>query len=351
MLTTGLTFVLFLLLTLLLFHTAGGRMGNGAVETFSSVGDTTSTVFVSVASYRDDECSRTLEDMFDKADNPRRVFAGVCQQNKVGDVAEQCLKSELLGRNRGNIRIVSLDHTQARGPTYARYICSTLARGEDVFMQIDSHTRFVKGWDTLVIEMLRRCPTQPAVLTHYAPEMGARTSSWDENALVPVLCDASFNEDDIPVFKARLKQPVKGYFKLIPFVSGNFWAARGSVLNEVPFDPDLPQLFQGEELLHSVRLWTAGYDLYVPTRNLVMHEYGRREKPKYWDDITNYRTIQKETLRKVRYMLGISKEAPMQVIPQMYGLGTKRTLSEYWEFAGIEPLSKSVKSADKFCAA
>jgi hypothetical protein len=225
-----------------------------------------------------------------------------------------------------------------------------LARGEDVFMQIDSHTRFVRGWDTLVLEMLKRCPTQPAVLTHYAPEMGALTSSWKEDALVPVLCDASFNEDDIPVFKARLKEPVKGLFKPTPFVSGNFWAARGSVLKDVPFDPDLPQLFQGEELLHSVRLWTAGYDLYVPTRNLVMHEYGRREKPKYWDDLENYRVVQKDTLKKVRYLLGISDEVPMQTIPQMYGLGTKRSLRDYWEYAAIDPRTKSVQSADKFCS-
>jgi UDP-GlcNAc:polypeptide alpha-N-acetylglucosaminyltransferase len=30
-------------------------------------------------------------------------------------------------------------------------------------------------------------------------------------------------------------------------------------MQEVPFDPELPYLFMGEELLYSARLWTAGW--------------------------------------------------------------------------------------------
>lgn len=32
----------------------------------------------------------------------------------------------------------------------------------------------------------------------------------------------------------------------------------GHILREVPFDPLLPYLFDGEEILYSVRLWTHG---------------------------------------------------------------------------------------------
>jgi hypothetical protein len=39
-----------------------------------------STIFVSVASYRDAECQRTLYDLFQKADNPKRLFVGVVLQ-------------------------------------------------------------------------------------------------------------------------------------------------------------------------------------------------------------------------------------------------------------------------------
>ena len=140
--------------------------------------------------------------MFSQADNPARVYAGICEQNKTGEIAEQCVGSEVLRQRKQNMRIVTLDHTQAKGPTYARYICATLYRNEDVFVQIDSHTRFVQGWDTMVLSMLAACPTKPAVLTHYAPDLAASSSSWDESSQVPVLCDVRFNTDDIPVLKA-----------------------------------------------------------------------------------------------------------------------------------------------------
>ena len=44
---------------------------------------------------------------------------------------------------------------------------------------------------------------------------------------------------------------------------------------EVPFDPELPYLFDGEELLYSARLWTSGYDLFAPVANAVFHRLGR----------------------------------------------------------------------------
>ena len=46
-----------------------------------------------------------------------------------------------------------LYYKKAKGPTYARYWCSTLWEGEEFFLQIDSHTHFIKGWDTELINM------------------------------------------------------------------------------------------------------------------------------------------------------------------------------------------------------
>ena len=42
------------------------------------------TIFVSVASFRDDECKDTIADMYAKAKDPNNVYVGVCQQNKAG---------------------------------------------------------------------------------------------------------------------------------------------------------------------------------------------------------------------------------------------------------------------------
>ena len=136
---------------------------HSVVEGFTGSED---SIFVSVASFRDVECSRTLADMFAKASRPKRVFAGVCEQNKLAE--EACVAPEF----RGQLRHITLPHTQAKGPTYARYLCSTLYRHETYFMQIDSHTKFEPGWDDKLVAMLARCPSDKAILTHYPAGLG-----------------------------------------------------------------------------------------------------------------------------------------------------------------------------------
>jgi hypothetical protein len=50
--------------------------------------------------------------------------------------------------------------------------------------------------------------------------------------------------------------------------------------SQVPFDPFLPWIFMGEEISMSARLWTAGYDIFSPTVNVLNHYYVRRHYPK-----------------------------------------------------------------------
>ena len=47
-------------------------------------------IFVSIASYRDPLCKRTIADLFAKADHPERITVGVVQQNQA-DSAEDCI--------------------------------------------------------------------------------------------------------------------------------------------------------------------------------------------------------------------------------------------------------------------
>ena len=111
-----------------------------------------------------------------------RVYVGICQQNK--EAPESCTAGLKVGP--GHIRTIDLEHTQAKGPTYARYLCATLYAGEDYFMQIDSHTRFMQGWDRTLVDTVRRCPSAKPVLTHYPH---AHTASSEEiRTHVPVMC-------------------------------------------------------------------------------------------------------------------------------------------------------------------
>lgn len=325
-----------LLVVLLVLAWTAGREGFGGKPAADP------TIFVSVASYRDSECAATIRDLFAQADKPERVFVGICEQNDAASPAEACVPVALPR----NVRRVTIPHSEALGPTYARYLCSTLYRDEAWYCQIDSHTRFVKGWDSKAVAAAAACPSPKPILTHYprrVEEMAGRDPG------VPVLCKSAFDKNGVLTFESIIMPPAPdGRPRPVPFVSGGFVFMPGAAVREVPFDPDLPHLFQGEEILHSARLWTAGYDFFTPRENIVYHYYERRGKPKFWDDIKGYEAVQAETLRKVRRLLGL--EAP-PLAGYRCGMGSARSLQEYWAFAGVDVASKASTSQAKFCPA
>ena len=299
--------------------------------------DKTPTIFVSIASYRDIDCHMTLQSLFANAADPARVHVGVCEQNtKAG--AEACMPPDFEWHD--NVRRISLPHKEARGPTYARYLCSTLYRGETYFCQVDSHTRFTKGWDARAIAMLKACPSLKPVLSHY-PHDWEESGKGTAAAGVPVLCKSMFNNEGMLTFNA-VTLPASTTPKPVPFTSGGFVFGPGSMVREVPYDPDLPHLFTGEEILYSARLWTSGYDFFTPTDNLVYHHYYRNEAAKFWDDL-DYTAQQNATLAKVKAILA-------GAMPKYrYGMGSARPLEDYWAFAGVDWASQTSASEAAFC--
>lgn len=298
------------------------------------------TVFVSVASYRDAQCGATIKHLFEQADAPSRVFVGVCEQNDAKSAEEACVANPMPA----NVRRITIPFHEAKGPTYARYLCSTLYQGETWYAQIDSHTRFAKGWDTLAIANAKRCPSKKAILTHYPRKM---EEFGGDHKGVPVLCRSKFDGHGIPTFESLIMDPpMDGVPRKVPFVSGGFVFMPGSAVRDVPFDPDLPHLFQGEEILHSARLWTSGYDFFTPLDNIVYHQYSRKGAPKFWQDVKGFHSQQAETLRKVRRLLGLEQPP---VTGYQYGMGKVRSLEDYWKFAGVDVLKKTSTSETKFC--
>lgn len=307
----------------------------GRAEGFAQEADDEATIFVSVASYRDADCSATLKSMFENAARPGRVMAGVCEQNTAA-ADEQCLPAEFEHHDR--VRRVSVPAGEAKGPTYARYLCSTLYRGETYFCQVDSHTRFVEGWDAKAVAMLKACGVDKPVLTHYPHDVDQVDTGI---AQVPSLCASSFGDNGLPTLEAVTLDAADAP-RPVPFTSGGFVFGPGTMLTEVPYDPDLPQLFQGEEILYSARLWTSGYDFFTPVENLVFHHYYRKDAPKFWQDV-DYAAEQTKTERKVKKILR------GKLPGYSHGMGTARGLDEYWTHAGLDWDAKTSESRAKFC--
>lgn len=301
------------------------------------------TIFVSVASYRDSECPSTLEYIFNNADHPQNIYVGVCQQNDMSDESKD-VECTLPDKNLvNNIRMIRLRHHEAKGPTWARYLCSTLYNNETYFFQIDSHTKLVKGWDTKCINMMKKLKnsgaTQNPVLSHYP---ASYDNFGDDQLGVTRICKSFFNDRGMISFEGA--HHIKtDELTPTPYVTGGFLFCEGKMLKDVPYDPYLDYLFVGEEILHSVRIWTAGYDIFTPNENIAYHEYTRAEKPKIWTD-KNYRDD--DAFEKVKELIGLKGNSGLYN-DYKYGLGNKRTLEEYYKFAGIDLEKKTVNK--DFC--
>lgn len=81
------------------------------------------TVFVSLASFRDDLCPSTLADLFDKAQYPMNVYVGLVDQVKLSDDSDDVpCESMLDPKYHGQVRHVRVPASAGAGPTHARYI-------------------------------------------------------------------------------------------------------------------------------------------------------------------------------------------------------------------------------------
>lgn len=310
-------------------------------------------IFVSICSYRDTKCTATVESCFKMAKYPENVFIGLCQQNAPGDVECVSDDNEFLKKYSNNIRIINVNHYEAKGPTWARYLCSTLYRGEEFFLQIDSHSLFAKDWDVHSISQIKTLKSRGVkkpVLSHYPRSYDDHSKDQSDNNVTRI-CQAFFNTRGMISFKgAEFKSITNGELVETPFVAAGMIFCEGYFMKELPFDPHLPYLFVGEEIFLSARFWTHGWDIYSPNRNIVYHYYTRPDDNKIWTDNPTYSDI--PAFNKVKMLMNLKNSK--EVVPDYvtfniikYGLGTTRSLNEYYKFAGIDINKKKVTK--NFC--
>ena len=122
------------------------------------------TIFVSIASYRDPELIPTIKNMIAHAAAPEKIVISVCWQAEEKDISVftdiGATKIEsgsdnpdifCLNYHGAILHIHYINIYQARGACWARYCAELAFNHEDYFLQIDSHCRFIKNWDSEII--------------------------------------------------------------------------------------------------------------------------------------------------------------------------------------------------------
>jgi hypothetical protein len=149
--------------------------------------------------------------------------------------------------------------------------------------------------------------------------------------------------------------------RFAPFVAAGYFVAHSDFLKEVPFDPFLPWIFMGEEIILSARFWTHGYDIFSPTHSVIGHKYIRRHKPKFWESVGRLfwpgvnNVIQEMVLHRVKFQLGYPESAPDLVAPPTvftaldnYTMGRQRSVKDYMDMVGLDPVRKEIVDT-KWC--
>jgi hypothetical protein len=118
-------------------------------------------------------------------------------------------------------------------------------------------------------------------------------------------------------------------------VAGAFIFARGSFVEDIPYDPYL--YFHGEEQNISMRAFTHGWDIWHPNKTVMFHLYKKRnedEAPLHWDAKFEEKRKRKWHELKKRADKRLAKLF-MGGNLGVYGLGKVRTIEDYLKAAGL----------------
>lgn len=291
------------------------------------------SIFISIASYRDPELMRTINSAIENADNPEDLVFGVVVQDFIEDIPNY--------KELENMRVIKMHPKYARGAGYARAKAMELYQGEDYYLQIDSHTIFEKGWDSICIEqhnLAKQIAKNDKIILSYFPppfyiESNKKLSFPKNNKERPGKPTKQW-----PLLTEKMEWTAKRIDlsdtntpELSATILAGFIFTTGDIVKEVPYDPEIA--FFGEEICFAMRAWTRGWDIYSPCKIILYHFYSREGYKKIWKDrnlrVASWKQIEEDSRRKQKNVLcGIEQG--------IYGPGNYRHIKLYEKLCGID---------------
>lgn len=297
-------------------------------------------IFIQIASYRDPQLRPTLLDALQQAAHPGRLHFCVAWQH-----GEEERREEVFAGIEGPARLTILDipHEESLGACWARHRIQQEYSGEAYTLQLDSHHRFVEGWDEVLVTMLeglRSGGCEKPLLTAYLPSFDPESDPaarvmepWrmEFDRFIPEGA-IFFRPAALPGSEHRSEPPRARFY------SAHFAFTLGEFARDVQHDPGY--YFHGEEISLAVRAFTHGYDLFHPHRLVAWHEYTRKGRAKHWDDHGDWGEANNRSHDSNRKLFGMDEYAdrPDEVLAAQdgpFGLGGERRLEEYERYAGI----------------
>ena len=309
--------------------------------------DHSSTIHVQIASYSDPELKNTILSLRGMAADPDRVHIGVCCQ---GDEPNVMAWLDTVP----DLTYTYYTREDAPGTCRARYDCNRMLQDEQYVLHLDSHMRFAKGWDLMLLDQWNRCGDQRAILTGYCQGYNEYFDApWNDDVFTDgALCAAiietmgGYHGEAVTPFLRAVHvrdtggEPVRG-----AMVSAHFLFGPAEIDRQVPNDPHM--FFVGDELPMALRYYTHGYNVYHPGVCCVWHLYERAKvlEPRglsfQWPNALKGRNLLKLWIEKQRIMKLYRMEDNDQDLTG-FDLGHERTLANFESFAGVDFKARTI---------
>ena len=290
-----------------------------------------SSIFIQIASYHDFELPKTIISAVKQKSGNHKITFGVfnCYYES-NDIFIPPVE---------NLNIIEKMAPDGIGVGKSRNIANSLYNGEDYYLQIDSHTRFEKDWDDYLVSEIKKfqdCGIKKPLITTY-PGIYRYDDELNE-VIDPSQGVSRISLDDVPGTFKSLLIPGQGAFSLNGSVIQKSVAA-GFIFTigefaKINFNEKI--MFWGEEILTAARAWTRGFDLLMPSKQVLYHLYyephnrmqksNRRHIWKDFPDIFDANDkISKDEIKDIFILEKISEE----------GLGSERSLSDFESYTGL----------------
>jgi hypothetical protein len=303
-------------------------------------------IFFQIAAWRDPFVMQTIQHAIKNAYSPKDLVFGVVFQG----YEEDNWMIEGIHDLGAEVRLIKIDANDAplslckiRGP-----IGCSVMQDESFYIQVDSHTKMNYHWDiSLMAELeLASLLFGKSIITAQSSNFHKWDDDFIENNQISIPDAETFAMIGAPVV-GKLEVKTDTVQVKEKFFNANCVFAYSDFVREVPQPSEI--LFQYEQPMMALRTFTGGYWMVSPTRSYssvfdyhnVDDEHERDEYIKYIrfeDPLWKDKWGNKEQENKQLYEKILREE----IIDKDNGLLDKRTLSEFIDFAGYNPLTLEV---------
>lgn len=285
-----------------------------------------------VAAYHDFELGKTLVDVLTKSSGKHEIFFGV--------YLSHYQQREVFIPPLPNLKFAESMAPENLGVGISRAMANAFYDDQDFYLQIDSHSRMYRNWDSSLVNLANRYKSDGVsrpLFTTYASSYSYDDNLREQVSYAPEVTAISFAKNPETFATSMIPSqlaitPDQG--DKIRSIAAGFVFSTGDFAS-LGFNEKI--MFWGEEILLAASAYTNGFELRLPDQQYVSHLYFDHNAV-FQKNLRRH--IWKDFPEEYAAKDAESKAEIMDIFTERrtgYGaLGYERTLEEYGKYAGLD---------------